>query len=238
MRRSANRDLALEPSLGNLTAQTPELDVNLRKPVRERKRKSKEPNPLQLQDIEIKKPVIVLASLLLLVSSIMFAFDQLFSPDSFQVEELRISADFKQLNPEQIREKILPLIKNNYFAVDLKQVEQTVEDIAWVDQVSIRRQWPRSIHIRLNEQKAVAKWGETAYLNSRAEPFSVEQLTDINGLPHLYGPDGTEKELLQRFYEWKKRFAKKQLELESLVMTPRYSYEAKVFIPREQQKNS
>ncbi len=236
MKKSANRDLTLEPKLGELKVDTSELEINLRKPVRPRKLKIKDENPVQLQDIEIKKPAIVIASLLLLISSTMFAFDQLFSPDSFQVEELKISADFKQLRPEQIREQVLPLIKNNYFAVDLKEVEQRVKNISWVDQVSVRRQWPRSIHIRLSEQQAAAHWGDNAYLNSRAEPFSVEQQANLHGLPYLYGPKGTEKELLDRFHQWEKRFAKKQLMLESLTMTPRYSYQAKVLIPREQQK--
>jgi len=236
MRKSANRDLNLEPSLGQIAVKPQELDVNLRKPVRPRKTKTSEESHVQLQDIEIKKPAIVIASLLLLISSIVFAFDQLFSPDSFQVEELKISADFERINPEQINQQVLPLIKNNYFAVNLKQVEQTVKDNAWVDQISVRRQWPRSIHIRLSEQKAVAHWGKNAYLNSRAEPFAVEHQSSLRELPHLYGPQGTEKELLDRFYQWKKRFAKKHLVLESLTMTPRYSYEAKVLIPREQQK--
>ena len=236
MKRSVNRDLSLEPTLGEVQTDAQEFDVNLRKPVRIRKpRKVEAEPPLVKPEIEIKKPAIVLASLLLLVSAVMFAFDQLFSPDSFQVEELRISTDFEQLQPQQIRERVLPLIQNNYFAVDLKKVEQVVENIPWVDQVSVRRQWPRSIHIRLSEQKAIAQWGEDAYLNSRAEPFLVSQKI-IGDLPYLYGPKGTEQELLERFHDWKKRFAQKKLILERLTMSPRYSYQARVFIPREQQK--
>ncbi len=236
MRRSVNRDLSLEPTLGEIRTDAQEFDVNLRRPLRIRKPREIETQPQLIKpEIEIKKPAIVLASLLLLISSIMFAFDQLFSPDSFQVEELRISADFEQLQPQQIREQVLPLIKNNYFAVDLKQVEQVVENIPWVDQVSVRRQWPRSIHIRLSEQKAIAQWGQDAYLNSRAKPFVVDKKI-AGDLPYLDGPQGTEKDLLEQFYDWKKRFAEKQLVLTHLTMTPRYSYEAQVLIPREQQK--
>ncbi len=236
MKRTVNRDINLEPSLGEIKSDPQELDINLRKPVRLSKPRKTESEPaVAIPDIEIKKPAIVLASLLLLVSSIMFAFDQLFSPDSFQVEELKISADFKELNPQQIREQVLPLIQNNYFAVNLKQVEQIVENIAWVDKVSVRRQWPRSIHIRLSEQKAVTRWGEDAYLNSRAETFDVEQKQSAE-LPYLFGPEGTESELLERFHDWRERFAQKELILERLMMTPRYSYQAKVIIPRHQQK--
>ena len=230
----------LEPTLGRPDAQAAEID--LRMPVSPAKAKKSKRSPEKIeedhskQDFEIKRSVIVLASLLLLISTIIIAVDQLFSPDSFEIEELSISAEMEQLTPEIIRAEILPLIQNNYFAVDLKKVEQMVESIDWVDQVSVRRQWPRSIHIRLTEQQPVAHWGKQGYLNNRAESFNVENVIELADLPYLDGPDGTQKQLLRQYRHWKKLLAEKQLELESLVMTPRYAYEAKVTLSRASQK--
>lgn len=231
----------VEPMLGSTDSQVPELELRISK-VRLKAGESR-PSPENAekvlqgkQDFEIKRSVIVLASLLLLISAIIIAFDQLFSPDSFEIEELSIIADLEHISHEVIRSEVLPLIQNNYFAVNLKKVEQKVQAIDWVDQVSVRRQWPRSIHIRLTEQTPVAHWGEQGYLNNRAQSFNVKHFIELENLPHLGGPQGTEKEVLKQYRQWKNLLAEENLLLESLVMTPRYAYEAKVKLSREQQK--
>ena len=233
-------NIRLEPTLGAPAVREQELDLRMSvSPVKTKKTRRASEKPEEdnsKQDFEIKRSVIVLASLLLLISTIIIAVDQLFNPNSFEIEELSISADMEHLTPQIIRAEILPLIQNNYFAVDLKKVEQKVESIDWVDQVSVRRQWPRSIHIRLTEQKPVAHWGKQGYLNNRAESFSVENVIDLEDLPYLDGPDGTQRQLLNQYRKWKKLLVEKELELESLVMTPRYAYEAKVILSRTQQK--
>ena len=237
MRKRVNRDdIRLEPKLGSV--EVPQADVGLRaeKPIKKKSPSKTMDKALPKQELEIKRSAIVLASFLLVVSTVIFAFDQLFNPDSFEIEELKISADFKHLTPQQIRSEILPLIQNNYFAVDLKKVEQSVEHIDWVDQVSVRREWPKSIHIRLTEHNPIAYWGKQGYLNDRAESFNVDKSIKINQIPYLFGPDGTQKEMLKQYASWKKLLSNKALYLESLIMTPRYAYEAKVKISRDQQK--
>ena len=230
----------VEPVLGRPDTEAAEIDLRMPTSPLKVKKPKRSVDPIDedqpKQDFEIKRSVIVLASVLLLISTIIIAVDQLFSPDSFEIEELSIIADLEHLKPELIRSEILPLIQNNYFAVDLKKVEKKVESIDWVDKVSVRRQWPRSIHIRLTEQKPVAHWGKQGYLNNRAQSFSVENFIDLENLPYLDGPDGTQKQLLKQYRVWKKRLAEKELRLESLIMTPRYAYEAKVELSREQQK--
>ncbi len=230
----------VEPVLGRPDSLAPEIDprisiaphkVKTSKPVSDRIEEEQ-----SRQDFEIKRSVIVLASLLLLISIIIITVDQIFSPDSFEIEELSIIAELEHLTPQKIRAEVLPLIQNNYFAVDLKKVEQKVEAIDWVDQVSVRRQWPRSIHIRLTEQKPVAHWGKNGYLNYRAQSFNVKNFINLENLPYLDGPQGTQKQVLRQYREWKAVLAKENLELESLVLTPRYAYEATVKLSRDQQK--
>ena len=161
-RRIHHKD-RLEPVLGHVDPVLPEIDPRISTAPQHARDagpgKDRIDDDSSRQDSEIRRSAIVLASLLLLISTIVIAVDQLFSPESFEIEELRIIADLDHLSHEQIRREVLPLIQNNYFAVDLKNVEQKVKAIDWVDQVSVRRQWPRSIHIRLTEQKPVAHWG-------------------------------------------------------------------------------
>lgn len=238
--RRIGKSNRIEPVLGRTDNEMPEIDPRISSAplkLKTSKRSSDNGNDDNgKQDFEIRRSAVVVASSLLLISAIMFMVDQIFSPDSFEIEELSIIADLDQLTPDAIRREVLPLIQNNYFAVDLKKVEKTVEDIDWVDQVSVRRQWPRSIHIRLTEQQPVAHWGKQGYLNNRAQSFSVKQFINFEDLPYLDGPDGTQKQILKQYRRWKSLLAGKNLELESLVMSARYAYEARVRLSRKQQK--
>lgn len=238
--RRIHDKVRLEPVLGHVDLVLPEIDPRISTAPQHARDagpgKDRIDDDSSRQDSEIRRSAIVLASLLLLISTIVIAVDQLFSPESFEIEELRIIADLDHLSHEQIRREVLPLIQNNYFAVDLKKVEQKVNAIDWVDQVSVRRQWPRSIHIRLTEQKPVAHWGTQGYLNNRAASFKVKEFIHLDDLPYLDGPQGTQELVLRQYRDWTRLLAKNNLLLESLVMTPRYAYVAKIKLPREQQK--
>lgn len=181
--------------------------------------------------------VIIFASILLLISFLLFAADQLLSPDTFEIQELRISADFSNLSPEEVRHEVLTQIRNNYFAVDLKRIENAVRELPWVDKVSVRRQWPGAIHVRLIEQVPVARWGEQEFLNERSEVFRVTRAPAyLNNLPLIHGPAGTEKQLLDMFAQWKRILEEKQLALTSLHMSARYSLQIEAGISRAQQR--
>ena len=51
--------------------------------------------------------------------------------------------------------------------MDVSGIQESLQKLAWVDQVSVRRVWPDRLEIQVLEQLAVAHWGDNSYMNAR-----------------------------------------------------------------------
>lgn len=99
--------------------------------------------------------------------------------------------------------KLLPLeqISGNFFLVDLRKVRATFELNEWVRSAKVRRVWPDSLAIEIEEHRPFALWNGDRLLNTFGEPFSGNpaEFDEDGAMPRLIGPDGEEK-TVQRVY--------------------------------------
>jgi cell division protein FtsQ len=118
-------------------------------------------------------------------------------PRQWPVNSVRIDGRFQHLAAADLQETVATLAAAGFFVVDVSEIQARLKGKAWVDQVSVRRVWPDELDIDVVEQQPVASWGETSYLNTRAEVFTPEHAVTLAGLPRLAGPAGYEQRVLQ-----------------------------------------
>jgi cell division protein FtsQ len=91
--------------------------------------------------------------------------------------------------------------------IDLIGLKSSVMQIPWVREASIRRQFPSSLVIAVEEHVPVALWNEAAepqsatnMVNSYGEVFSAVIADERKStLPKLTGPEGTSADVLSKF---------------------------------------
>ena len=95
--------------------------------------------------------------------------------------------------------------------LDLAGLASSVKQIPWVREATIRRQFPASIVVAIEEHKPVARWmtapvsadvpdEASTLLNSYGDVFVAVIADDRRDLlPRLTGPDGTSAEVLTRY---------------------------------------
>jgi cell division protein FtsQ len=118
--------------------------------------------------------------------------------------------------------------------------------VPWVRRASVRREWPDQLVVALEEHEALGTWGEDGRLLSvKGDVFTAnlaEAEEDQEQMPAFSGPDGSEKEVLERFAELKAWFAPARLVPEGLDLSGRYAWTVKldngvsVELGREQSK--
>jgi cell division protein FtsQ len=118
-------------------------------------------------------------------------------PQQWPVDRIHIEGRFRQLQQAHVQEAVAPLAAAGFFVVDVSDIKTRLEQMAWVDQVSVRRVWPDVLDIRVREQQPVARWGDGAFINARAEVFRPETAVQLNALPRLDGPGGYQRRVLQ-----------------------------------------
>lgn len=115
----------------------------------------------------------------------------------FPIAYVRIQGEIENLDVSKLREALRPVVNGGYFSQDMGGVEGVVRSFAWIDKVRLARVWPDTLEITLNEQKAVARWGDKALLNPQGQRFAPGGIEAFAHLPVIYGPSGMEGRLLE-----------------------------------------
>lgn len=131
----------------------------------------------------------LLTCLLLFAAAQSYGYVQ--TPGRLPLRVIEVSGEFKHLQRGEIEDAVAAAIDGGFFDVDMRAVRAAVQQMAWVDSVSVRRIWPDTLHIAVTEQLPLARWGESALVNLRGEVFHPQTLASVSGLPRLHGPDGS-----------------------------------------------
>lgn len=150
--------------------------------------------------------------------------DKLLRPGAFPIEELRLEGKFINLDPAEVQRIIVAELGDNYFSLDLEHIEQIVEALPWVRQARVRRSWPNSLNVTIEEQHPVSRWGQNEWLNENAEIVRLGDDVFIDGLVVLHGPKSSAKEVWQRYNEWAPMLRKAGLEVTSIEVDDRFAW--------------
>ena len=129
------------------------------------------------------------------------AFTWFLNQPLFPLEEVVVRTPPAQVTEEQLEYAARSAVKGNFFTVNLDDVRETFEKLPWVRKAEVRRHWPNTLELRLEEHVAVAFWspdgsGETRLVNRQGEVFVAASNAR---LPKLSGPEGSAAYVLGRF---------------------------------------
>ena len=118
------------------------------------------------------------------------AIQQISFDDVLVIETVQIEGEFRYLDKQNLQNSALPHVSGGFFSVNLDRIRNHLLELPWVEDVSIRRQWPHSLRIRVIEKQPVAFWGEKEILSARGNLFRPESIDQSLQLPVLTGPEG------------------------------------------------
>ena len=122
----------------------------------------------------------------------------------FTIGAIQLDGDLGRNSVSTIRANAMPLVRGNFFSIDLQQGRAAFESVPWVRQAVVRRVWPNRLAVRLEEHRAAAMWqgeeGNDRLVNSFGEVFeaNVGDVED-DGLPRLGGPEGSADAMLAMY---------------------------------------
>ncbi|MFZ6756791.1 cell division protein FtsQ/DivIB [Undibacterium sp. Ji50W] len=137
----------------------------------------------------------------------------------------------RHVNALTIRNTALPKVRGNFFTANLDSVRTAFEAVPWVRKASVQREWPNKLVVTLEEHIAMGTWGEAGQLISvKGDVFTANlaEAEEDADLIALSGPDGSEKEVLAQYLDFKTWFAKANLEPESVNYSSRYAWSLKL----------
>lgn len=117
------------------------------------------------------------------------------------IERIVVQGSFQRVSALDVEKATRARIAGaGLVSVKLPVVRDALRNLAWVDDVSVERQWPRGLRVRVTEQVAAARWNDDGLINARGERFRTEARFIPPELPLLTGPEGAEPLVTARYF--------------------------------------
>ena len=153
----------------------------------------------------------------------------------FALTAIRVEAlgaePLRRVNGATIKGTALPRIRGNFFTANLDSVRLAFETVPWVRRAAVRREWPNTLVVALEEHAPLGTWGEDGRLLSvKGDVFTANlaEAEEDGALPEFVGPDGSEKDVLARFKDLNDWFASVNLKPDSVRLSGRYAWTVKL----------
>ncbi|MDR3221589.1 MAG: cell division protein FtsQ/DivIB [Candidatus Accumulibacter sp.] len=119
----------------------------------------------------------------------------------FPVRAVVVSNELREVRRADIERALSGNLGGNFFSVRLDIFRKSLEQLAWVRRAEVRRQWPASIEVSIEEHAPVAFWGKTGgqLVNSHGEIFNASIGAPSKALPVLAGPASFAPEMLDYY---------------------------------------
>lgn len=146
-------------------------------------------------------------------------------PRTLPFKAVQIDGSFSHVHANAVRDAAAPLLKGNFFTVDVGEVQRAVEALPWVRYAEVRRRWPDTVEIVITEQSAMARWGAEALVNEAGEVFQAARATFPASLPAMQGPEGSGPLVTRAYRDMSQILAPLNIHITRLVLDDRRAWQ-------------
>ncbi|WP_415890431.1 cell division protein FtsQ/DivIB [Neptuniibacter sp. SY11_33] len=148
------------------------------------------------------KPFWTLSSLVIFVGVLWGIGHNLWQWLDRPVTSVVIEGKTQHLDRGKLGQIIANDLTANLLEVDIELVQSLVSEQPWVRVSSIRRDWPDTLLVEVEEEVPVARWGERGLLNHQGDIFWPELSKEYRRLPRLSGPAPDTERVMSQFHDF------------------------------------
>lgn len=174
----------------------------------------------------------LVADVLIIAASVAFAWAAVIALQRlpfYPLREVQVLGELSQVQRGQLEGATRGVVQGNFFTVNIDATRAAFEKLPWVRRAEVRRQWPDSLELRIEEHVPVARWrginGEPRLVNSYGEVFVGS--VDLP-LPLFSGPEGSAAEILARYQEFEVALAKVGMHPKVVALSAREAWQVRL----------
>lgn len=125
------------------------------------------------------------------------------------LRQLVVTSTLKNVSPLMLEQSVRSTLSGNFLTVDLDAARNAFETLPWVRRADVRKRWPDTIEVAIEEHHAAARWMPGAGVGSGvSEARLVSELGEVfvadtdTPLPVFSGPEGSAARVLARYTEF------------------------------------
>ncbi len=149
---------------------------------------------------------------------------KLIDPQAMQIKSVQVEGMFEHVTPLAIKQVAASFSEQGFLGVDVGHVKLAIETLPWVRQASVRRVWPDTLYVSLEEQMAAARWGDEGLVSPAGELFFPQDITQFVQLPVLDGPGSNGALVLAQYRKVRELLATQELIVTQLEQDERRAW--------------
>lgn len=110
-----------------------------------------------------------------------------------------VSGTMNYIDRVTLQRRLMPLVNTTFFQTDLALLQQSLQGDSWIRSAEVRKIWPETVEIALEEELPIARWMSADMINANGKILRGLQGHDFSALPTLGGPAGREQEVMQQY---------------------------------------
>ena len=138
---------------------------------------------------------------------------------------ITIQGEFNYLSRDKIQKVVEEHMEGDFVDMDLKKIKRSIERHPWVERVSLKRIWPDSMIIDVVEQKPIARWGKSGFINQYGEIIQIGENAMLAHLPVLYGAENNSREITSTYLGMAEALSGRGLMLSGIQVDSTLSWE-------------
>ena len=142
------------------------------------------------------------------------------------VQQITVTGELENTQTNAIRDMVESQVVHGFIGADLGELSRQLQVLPWVYRASVRRVWPNSLEIHIDEQLPIARWGDSGFLNHQGQVFLPSEESRWESLPLLQGPEGSAPSLMRTYQRLVDLLAPLDLGVSQLVVDERGEMEA------------
>jgi cell division protein FtsQ len=139
--------------------------------------------------------VLLFAVLALVIYGAGLLYKQIDKP----LTNVMIGGNFTFLETAELSELVVKEIDGGFLSIDLSRLSDVLREHPWVDEVSVRREWPSILKVEVIEEVPIARWGEKGFLNRLGEELLIENNSHLGALPVLRADFGSSRDMMENY---------------------------------------
>ena len=139
--------------------------------------------------------VLLMAVLGLVIYGVGLLYKQIDKP----LTNVMIGGNFTYLETAELSQLVVKEIDGGFLSVDLRRLNDVLREHPWVDEVSVRREWPSILKVEVVEEVPIARWGEKGFLNRLGEELIIKNNSHLSALPELRADFGSSREMMENY---------------------------------------
>ena len=143
--------------------------------------------------MKIKQTIIIFVFILPLMLISLVTFDNF----NQSIDRVVINGEFNYLSERDVIDLIDENVQTGFLTLDLPELNRKIIEQDWIRSSSIRRSWPATLIVNIEEEIPVARWGEQQILNNVGDYIDVINKDSVSHLPVIFSQVVNTKEIIK-----------------------------------------